>query len=123
MNIKDACLTAVQGFPEDANSKTIYDIVAEFRADDQRRERRTLKGITPEQVNGTQSNQQKEVTPSHLQKMASVQNIAKKDTQSSKGYETVPTKTPNRSEIHHSVKNSTNHGSSNTMTKHKSTIF
>lgn len=48
MNIKEACLTAVQGFPEDANTKTIYDIVADFRAEDQRRERRTLKDVTPE---------------------------------------------------------------------------
>lgn len=50
MNIKEACLTAVQGFPEDANTKTIYDIVAEFRVEDQRKERRILKGITPEQA-------------------------------------------------------------------------
>ena len=64
MNIKEACLTSVQGFPEDANTKTIYDIVAEFRADDQRRERRTLKGITPDQI--SQSQLQKEVTPAQL---------------------------------------------------------
>ena len=48
ISIKEACLTAVQGFPEDANTKTIYDIVAEFRVEDQRKERRVQKGVTPE---------------------------------------------------------------------------
>ena len=33
INLKEASLTAVQGFPEEANSKSIYDIVAELRAD------------------------------------------------------------------------------------------
>jgi len=31
INLKEASLTAVQGFPEEANTKTIYDIVAELR--------------------------------------------------------------------------------------------
>jgi len=34
INLKEASLTAVQGFPEEANTKTIYDIVAELRAED-----------------------------------------------------------------------------------------
>lgn len=40
MNLKEASLTGVQGFPEEANTKTIYDIVAELRAEDQAKERK-----------------------------------------------------------------------------------
>ena len=43
INLKEASLTAVQGFPEEANSKTIYDIVNEMRAEDARKERRSTK--------------------------------------------------------------------------------
>jgi len=46
MNLKEASLTAVQGFPEEANSKTIYDIVAELRADDQRKDKRAKKTLS-----------------------------------------------------------------------------
>jgi len=49
MNLKEASLTGVQGFPEEANTKTIYDIVAEMRAEDQAKERRDQKkGTTSE---------------------------------------------------------------------------
>ena len=34
MNLKEASLTAIQGFPEEANTKSIYDIVAELRQED-----------------------------------------------------------------------------------------
>ena len=84
INLKEASLTAVQGFPEEANTRTIYDIVAELRAEDQRKERRERKGITSE----------------HGRSEASKENVqAKKVGQSDqKGSETVPSKTPNRSE-------------------------
>jgi pantothenate kinase len=50
VNLKEASLTAVQGFPEDANTKTIYDIVAELRAEDSKKDRRTIKGVFSEQA-------------------------------------------------------------------------
>ena len=40
MNLKEASLTSIQGFPEGANTKSIYDVVAEMRAEDQKNERR-----------------------------------------------------------------------------------
>ena len=48
VNLKEASLTAVQGFPEEANSKTIYDIVAELRQEDSRKDKRSNKGMTQE---------------------------------------------------------------------------
>ena len=97
INLKEASLTAVQGFPEEANTKTIYDIVAELRQEDQRKERRNHKGITSEQARSellTHNASSKDIMS--IKKTVSVQNVHTE----SKGYESVPTKTPNRSEYH-----------------------
>lgn len=48
VNLKEASLTAVQGFPEEANSKTIYDIVSELRQEDNRKDKRSSKAVTSE---------------------------------------------------------------------------
>ena len=97
-NLKEASLTAVQGFPEEANTKTIYDIVADMRAEDQRKERRTTgKGVTSEHARSEltmHNSSTKDIAM--IKKTASVQNVQSE----SKGYESVPTKTPNRLEYH-----------------------
>ena len=59
MNLKEASLTGVQGFPEEANTKTIYDIVAEMRAEDQAKERRDQKKGTTSEHNQSSKDIQK----------------------------------------------------------------
>ena len=44
LNLKEASLTAVQGFPEEANSKSIYDIVNELKLADKRKQRAESQG-------------------------------------------------------------------------------
>ena len=44
MNLKEASLTAVQGFPEEANTKSIYDIVSELKLADRRKQRAESQG-------------------------------------------------------------------------------
>lgn len=44
LNLKEASLTAVQGFPEEANSKSIYDIVNELKIADRRKQRAESSG-------------------------------------------------------------------------------
>lgn len=39
INLKEASLTQIQGFPENAANKSIYEIVNELKAQDQRRKR------------------------------------------------------------------------------------
>jgi len=92
MNLKEASLTAVQGFPEEANTKTIYDIVAELRAEDQARERR-VHNATSEDHNEV-TVQSSSVTKDLIQRQASGSQ-AKREV---KEYDSVPSKTPNRSE-------------------------
>lgn len=97
VNLKEASLTAVQGFPEEANTKTIYDIVAEMRSEDQRKERRTHKGVTSEHAfSELTMTQYSAKESSQLKKVASVRDV---NGHEGKGYESVPTKTPNRSEF------------------------
>lgn len=55
MNLKEASLTMVQGFPEDANSKTIYDIVADLKQQDSDAEKAKRQSASLAQHNGNKS--------------------------------------------------------------------
>lgn len=113
VNLKEASLTAVQGFPEEANTKSIYDIVAELRSEDQRKERRAQKGVTSEYARSelTMTQYSAKESTSQMKKVASVREV--NGLLENKGYESVPTKTLNRSEF----------AAQKSKSKHKSIII